>query len=82
MMCDPCREAAKVVRQPEVTHQYLFGHQRTITGQETARLLHAQCREVRRQADPGLTAVEKAGGHWCACQHNLPRDLAQAAAVD
>ena len=30
---------------------------------------HERCPEIARQSEPGLSAVDRAGGQLCDCQH-------------
>lgn len=57
MVCDTCRRAAVMAREPEVVYQYLDGRpQEVMAGTVAAKNVHRACR----------------GGTWCDCQHVIP----------
>lgn len=73
MICLTCRSAAAMVKETEVIYQYLdVRPQEMLSGADAARNMHGACRELARQRDKSLSAVERGGGSWCDCQHVIP----------
>lgn len=61
-VCQRCRHAGQLLTQ-RLQAKYTSALDEAIAAD------HAACPEQARQADPSLTATEKAGSSLCDCQH-------------